>query len=97
MTFEEIVDQALAMLQRRGRVAYRTLKRQFQLDEDALEDLKTEIIKAQRLALDEDGDVLVWTGGTTSAAAPTGEQPRAPLSHTPAPSGRENPHLQGRP
>jgi hypothetical protein len=32
MTFEEIVDHALAMLQRRGRVAYRTLKRQFQLD-----------------------------------------------------------------
>jgi hypothetical protein len=25
MTFEEIVDQALAMLQRRGRVAYRTV------------------------------------------------------------------------
>jgi len=40
MTFEEIVDQALAMLERRGRVAYRTLKRQFQLDDDALEDLK---------------------------------------------------------
>jgi hypothetical protein len=35
MTFEEIVDQALAMLQRRGRVAYGTLKRQFQLDADA--------------------------------------------------------------
>jgi hypothetical protein len=46
MSFEEIVDQAMAMLQRRGRVAYRTLKRQFQLDEDALEDLKTELIKA---------------------------------------------------
>src|SRR5262245_51961500 len=34
MTFEEIVDQALAMLQRRGRVAYRTLKRQFNLDDE---------------------------------------------------------------
>src|SRR5919106_3602928 len=62
MTFEEIVDQALAMLQRRGRVAYRTLKRQFQLDEDALEDLKTELIDAQQVAADEDGKVLVWTG-----------------------------------
>ena len=66
MTFEEILDQALAMLQRRGRVAYRTLRRQFQLDEDALEDLKTEIIKAQRLAIDEDGEVLVWIGGAAS-------------------------------
>jgi hypothetical protein len=59
MTFEEILDQALAMLQRRGRVTYRTLKRQFQLDDEALEDLKAEIIKAQRLAVDEDGEVLV--------------------------------------
>jgi class 3 adenylate cyclase len=74
MTFEEIVDQAMAMLQRRGRVAYRTLKRQFQLDDEAVEDLKTEIIKAQRLAVDEDGEVLVWTGGAsrppTSIATP---------------------------
>ena len=84
MTFEEIVDQAIAMLQRRGRVAYRTLKRQFQLDDEALEDLKAEIIKAQRLAVDEDGDVLVWTGGTTSPGVPAGESTRAPRSYTPA-------------
>ena len=34
MTFEEILDQAMAMLQRRGRVTYQTLKLQFQLDEE---------------------------------------------------------------
>ena len=39
MNFEEIIDHAIAILQRRGRVTYRTLKRQFQLDDDALEDL----------------------------------------------------------
>ena len=33
MTFEEILDQAIAMLQRRGRVSYRALQRQFQLDD----------------------------------------------------------------
>jgi len=33
MTFEEILDHAIAMLQRRGRLTYGTLKRQFQLDE----------------------------------------------------------------
>src|SRR5437016_4498279 len=33
MTFEDILDQAIAMLQRRGRLTYRTLQRQFQLDE----------------------------------------------------------------
>ena len=41
VTFEEVVDQAIAMLQRRGRVTYRMLKRQFQLDDAALEDLRS--------------------------------------------------------
>ena len=50
MTFEEILDQAIAMLQRRGRLTYGTLKRQFQLDDAALEDLTNELIKGQRLA-----------------------------------------------
>ena len=40
MTFEEMLDQAMAMLQRRGRVTYRALKLQFSLDDDHLEALK---------------------------------------------------------
>jgi class 3 adenylate cyclase/tetratricopeptide (TPR) repeat protein len=64
MTFEELLDQAIALLQRRGRLTYRALKRQFDLDDDYLEDLKTELMKGQRLAVDEDGEVLVWIGGT---------------------------------
>jgi hypothetical protein len=43
MTFEEVLDRAIAMLQRRGRLTYRTLKRQFNLDDEALEDLKLEL------------------------------------------------------
>ena len=66
MTFEEVLDQALAMLQRRGRVTYRALKRQFDLDDAFLEDLTVELIKGQRLARDEDGEVLVWTGAAAS-------------------------------
>ena len=34
MTFEEVFDQTVAMLQRRGRIAYSALKRQFDLDDD---------------------------------------------------------------
>src|SRR5262245_21102958 len=75
MSFEEVLDQAIAMLQRRGRLTYGTLKRQFQLDDAALEDLKNELIEGQRLAVDEGGNVLVWTGGT--AVLPT-TTPRAP-------------------
>jgi class 3 adenylate cyclase/tetratricopeptide (TPR) repeat protein len=84
MTFEEILDQAIAMLQRRGRVTYRTLKRQFNLDDDALEDLKTELVRGQRLAIDENGDVLVWMGGAASPGIPAGEPTRAPSAYTPA-------------
>src|SRR3989442_15529581 len=62
MTFEEVLDQAIARLQRRGRLTYRTLQLQFQLDEAHLEALKDEIIYGQRLAVDEEGRVLVWRG-----------------------------------
>src|SRR5438876_6425089 len=72
MTFEEILDQAIAMLQRRGRLTYGALKRQFQLDDAYLEDVKAELIEGQRLAVDEDGRVLVWAG---SADTPPSSQP----------------------
>jgi class 3 adenylate cyclase len=85
MTFEEILDQAIAMLQRRGRVTYRTLQRQFQLDDAALDDVKHELIEGQRVAIDERGTVLVWTGDTAAApaAAPALVQAPAPLPYTP--------------
>jgi hypothetical protein len=57
----------LDLLQREQRVAYRVLKRRFQLDDEILEDLKEDVIYAKKLAVDEDGRVLVWTGGTSSA------------------------------
>ena len=44
MDFVAVVDQAIALLRQRGRVTYRTLKRQFHLDDEALEDLKDELI-----------------------------------------------------
>jgi len=62
MKFSVVVEQVLEMLQRQGRVSYRALKREFELDDDYIEDLKEEIIRARRLAIDEDGAVLVWTG-----------------------------------
>ena len=62
MDFYAILDQVIALLRQRGRVTYRALKRQFDLDDDVLEDLKAELITAQRLAIDEQGEVLVWAG-----------------------------------
>src|SRR5438552_5494523 len=85
MTFEDVLEQAMAMLQRRGRLTYRTLQRQFQLDDAALEDLKDELIYGQRLAVDEEGRVLVWSGVTESSAAAPVSPPsvRPPLAYTP--------------
>jgi hypothetical protein len=47
--FVAVVDQAITLLRQRGRLTYRTLQRQFQLDDAALEDLKDELIYGQRL------------------------------------------------
>jgi class 3 adenylate cyclase/tetratricopeptide (TPR) repeat protein len=69
MTFDELMAQVLDLLQREGRVSYRALKRRFDLDDDDLEDLKDEIIAAKQLASDEQGRVLVWTGGSTAPQA----------------------------
>jgi class 3 adenylate cyclase/tetratricopeptide (TPR) repeat protein len=87
MTFEEILDQAIAMLQRRGRLTYGALKRQFQLDDAYVEDVKAELIEGQRVAVDEDGRVLVWTGDASTAptvsSKPVEAPVRAPLTYTP--------------
>src|SRR5499426_3907246 len=64
MDFVAVVDQAIALLRQRGRLTYRTLQLQFQLDAEHLEALTDELIEGQRLAVDEAGRVLVWTGGT---------------------------------
>ncbi len=64
MTFEEILTQVQELLQREGRVAYRILTRRFALTDDDLEDLKADLIDAKRLAVDEEGKVLVWVGAS---------------------------------
>jgi class 3 adenylate cyclase/tetratricopeptide (TPR) repeat protein len=97
MAFEELLDQAIDLLQRRGRVTYRTLKRQFQLDDDVLEDLKEELIYGQRLAMDEDGRVLVWTGGASAppesiASSPLPQEGVHATSGTPAASSSAQSH-----
>ena len=66
MSFDEVLDQVRTLLQQRGRVTYGALKRRFTLDDEYLEDLKGELISAERVAVDEDGKVLVWTGGATN-------------------------------
>jgi class 3 adenylate cyclase/predicted ATPase len=77
MTFEEILDQAIAMLQRRGRVSYRTLMLQFHLDEESLAALKEELLEVHHLAVDHGGRMLVWAGeAQTTSGAPAPQPPQ---------------------
>jgi hypothetical protein len=68
-TFDEILTQAIELLQRDGRVAYRALKRRFDIDDEYIEDLKADLIDAKRLAIDEAGKVLVWVGNCSLASS----------------------------
>src|SRR5262249_42844706 len=88
MDLYAILDQVIALLRQRQRVTYRALKVHFQVDDDALEALKEELIEAQHLAADEAGRMLVWVGdaGTTApASSPSAAtQDQVPLAYTPA-------------
>jgi class 3 adenylate cyclase/predicted ATPase len=66
MTFYEMLEQVIALLQRHGRLSYRALKVQFELDNERLDLLKEELIDIQHVARDQEGRMLVWTGGTAS-------------------------------
>jgi class 3 adenylate cyclase len=74
MTLYEQLDRVVELLARRGRASYRALKREFELDDETLEDLKVELVDAQGVARDEGGQTLVWLGSAVAPPA-TGHQP----------------------
>ena len=52
MKFSEVIEQASTLLQQKGGITYRSLKREFDLDAEALEDLKFDLI--------ENGPMVRW-------------------------------------
>jgi len=99
MTFDELLTQVHALLQRQGRLSYRALKARFPLDDNLLDALKDELIYAQHVAADEGGRVLVWTGVTAvpPAAGCATAQERTPLSYTPNYRLVESRRVDGKP
>ena len=90
MTFEEILQQTVAILQSRGRVSYRALQRQFELDEAYLADLKDELLYAYSQVVEDEGRGLVWPRETAEASTPVAVSPiadqasmRTPHAYTP--------------
>jgi class 3 adenylate cyclase/tetratricopeptide (TPR) repeat protein len=97
MDYDVVLAQVLALLQQEKRLSYRVLKLRLQLDDETLEALKEDLVYAKKLAVDEDGRVLVWAGSAATSApsppsapgtprltaAPSTEPERARLSYTP--------------
>ena len=69
MRFFDMLTQVIGLLVLERRVSYRTLKLQFDLDDTTLAALKEAIIDVHQLAVDQDGTMLVWTGGPPSAVS----------------------------
>ena len=67
--FQALLIAVMTMLQRESRITYRTLKHAFGLDDALLEEICEELT-LRRLAVDEEGKVLVWTGESQSAVQP---------------------------
>ena len=81
MKFSEIVEQATSLLQRKGRITYRVLKREFVLDEEQLEDLKEDLLFSCPEIEEADRRGLVWTGDSPAASTPLTPSPsQAPAS-----------------
>src|SRR5262247_2962711 len=88
MTFDEILEQVITLLQRQGRVSYRALKMRFNLDDEYLDVLKEELLYVHPVR-DDEGRGLVWTGATESVkegvAQPTQLIPQPAAQQQPSP------------
>lgn len=83
--FSDTVEAAKALLQKKGRITRRALAREFGLDAQALQDLIDELVIAERIASDEDAQVLAWAG-PRAATTPEPEVDRAAEARS-APDG----------
>jgi len=85
VNFARVLKEVLWCLVTEGGMSYRRIKLTFGLDDNAVEELRHELIGIKRLATDVDGERLVW--------APKG---RAALRN-PTPRGRGSCHPCGSP
>jgi class 3 adenylate cyclase len=97
MDYDAILAQVLALLQQEKRLSYRVLKLRVHLDDDTLEALKEDLIYAKQLAVDEEGKVLVWAGGTRATlASGTSGQLEQPDSQPDQPTPVDSPRTASR-
>ena len=59
MDFEQVLKEVVWRLITEGRISYRRIKLSFALDDNGLEELRSELIGIKRVAADVDGEHLV--------------------------------------
>src|SRR5215510_10635723 len=99
MDFYAVVDQVVKLLQQRGRLTYRSLKVQFQLDDATCEALKDELLFSYPV-VDHEGRGVVWTGASeatpvrvsASLSAQTSQPPPAEEEPPPQVAPRSTEH-----
>ncbi len=89
MDIIEVLDGVASLLQQKGRLSYRIVKMQFQLDDEQLEVLKEELLFSHPEIVEVDGRGLVWNGAAekSSTSQPSPSQPQSqPPSTNPRPT-----------
>jgi hypothetical protein len=96
--FEQVLKEVLWRLVTEGSISYRRIKRVFGLDDDALDDVRRELIGALHIATDLNGELIVWApDGRATRPEPVAllqplpalrqaERPAAPASIAAAPA-----------
>src|SRR5215510_9240506 len=96
MDLYAVIDQVVTLLQKHGRVSYRSIRLQFALNDEQLEAVTDELIAVRELAADKEGKMLVWKGDDAAGSAPSGARgslsPAVP-TQAPPPATYTPPHL----
>ena len=69
MDFTLLLTLVTFLLERERRLSYRYIRRQFALDDEALEELRYELVVVRRLAVEDDAETLVWVGTADASAS----------------------------
>ena len=86
MTFYDLLEQVLALLQRHHRLSYRALKLQFPLLDPACIDAIRDELLFQGVARDAEGQGLIWLGRTSVVPQATVSRQPAPVASATEPS-----------
>jgi hypothetical protein len=80
--FARVLKEVLWCLVTEGDISYRRIKLSYGLDDPAVEELRRELITTKRLAMDVDGERLVWAPERlpSNESASLSREPRPPFA-----------------